>query len=78
MGAILHRRRFSSMAFPDSISETSVSAVLSPNIVTFREDFFYEEARKPGIIKRNSWFHGFLMEFFLVAAPPRCVLASLR
>ena len=46
--------------------------MLSRNLVTCREDF-YEEARKPGTIGKNSWFPGFLMELFLVAAWPRCV-----
>jgi hypothetical protein len=49
--------------------------VLSRNLVTCREDFFCEEARKPRTIGKNSWFPGFLMELFLVAAWPRCALA---
>jgi hypothetical protein len=49
-------------------------AVLSPNIVTFREDFF-EEARKPRIIGKNSWFPGFFIKLLLVAAPLRCAFA---
>ena len=36
---------------------------------------FYEEARKPRTIGKNSWFLGFLMKLILVAATPRCVSA---
>jgi hypothetical protein len=38
---------------------------------------FYEEARKPRNIGKNSWFPGFLMELFLVAATPRCGFALI-
>jgi len=37
---------------------------------------FYEETRNPRIIGMKSWFPGFLMEMFLVAAWPRYVRAK--
>jgi hypothetical protein len=42
-------------------------AVRSRNIATFCEDF-YKEARKPRTNGKPSWFLGFLMVLFLVAA----------
>jgi hypothetical protein len=36
--------------------------------------FFYEETRNPRIIEKTSWFLGFLIELFLVAAWPRAPL----
>jgi hypothetical protein len=38
---------------------------------------FYYETRKPGIIKKISWFPGFLMELFLVASLRLCVKSLL-
>jgi hypothetical protein len=52
-----------------------ISALLSRNFAKSREDF-YEEARKPRIIRKHSWFPGFLMDLFLVAAldaSPLCI-----
>src|ERR1035438_9512086 len=40
-----------------------------------QSDFFYYETRKPGIMEKNSWFPGFLMELFLVAPLRLCGFA---
>jgi hypothetical protein len=42
-----------------------------------QSDFFYCETGKPRIIKKISWFPGFLMELFLVVPLRLCVKSFL-